>query len=118
LDIVTGWLPKKLPTDRDKTAVYFKNRKEKLPPEEVLFQLNSTAGQMADVVNSKLIDDTLTVTEMHEMYAIGELLIQFGTFTRIKEILKIGIDCEHYGDDGEYALRLYVSKPQRPYLKT
>src|SRR5208337_4858754 len=86
--------------------------------EEVLFQLNSTAGQMADAVNSKLVDDTLTVSEMHQMYAIGELLIQFGTFTRIKEILKIGIDCEHYGDDGEYALRLYVSKPQRPYLKT
>jgi integrase len=118
LGIVTGWRPPKLKFSSCHVDEYLSNNKKKLPPEEVIMQINTAAGQIADAVNGKMKTSELSTADYYDMFTMGELIIQLATFTRLNEVLSLNVECEHFGDSGEYALVITVEKPIRQEIRT
>lgn len=128
LNLLIEWTPSVVHLARHDVDVYFKNRKKKLPPHEVILQFHGIARQLIDSMDEKMSNGTWTLQNAYDLFAAGVVILMIGTNSRINEVLFLPTECEYYDGDpfepdshGEelpkYGLIMYVEKPTRGYLK-
>jgi len=108
---------------------YYANRKAKRPPREVLSHIEAIAGELSMSAKAKLADGTWTVEDSYDLFTASVFILEFGSYSRINEVLFLSTDCEYYGGDPswkavdpqtvlpEYALVMFKEKPKIATMK-